>query len=350
MLPGLGDTKKKLQLSVGWRIAEAERSYFDSRINHDFTRLWQPSARLSVMDVTARYQVNKRVSVLASLPIVFNKFSMLYPPLGSNIGKPTAATATGVGDLLLFGQTWLLNSDEHPFHNIAVGAGIKIPTGNWHAKDFLPDETGRNFQKRTVYPPAIMPGDGGVGVLVGAQGYRNLRNTLPIIHGGTIYGSANYLINARDTNGAPSMVQSLGVPLNSFFRTRLQNSVTDSYNIQTGIAVKIPMTRQNKLLKNARFRVQGNWEGVPTSDFIGQSLGFRQPGYTFSVGPGITMAYKNDYVSVDMPFVFARHVNPNESVLPGLPLRNGRAAPVNFNRQMGLIAPFSIVVRYARAF
>lgn len=349
MVPGLGDTNKRFQLSVGWRIASADHSYRNSRLNHDFTTLWDPHERLSVMDVTGMYKVNKRFSLLATMPIVFNKFSMLYPPLGPGKGNHTNQSIEGIGDVTLLGQGWLLDSARHPFNNVALGVGLKLPTGSWNAHSFLPDETGRNFRNRTAYPPAIMPGDGGVGVLVSAQGFRRLRNTLPIIHGGTVYGSASYLINARDTNGTPSMVPSLGVPLNPFFFSRLTNSVTDSYNMQVGMAIRIPKAKKGSMLDNTRFRTSINWEGLPARDFIGRHNGFRQPGYTFSVGPGVTIARKNDYLSVDVPIVFWRHINPNATLLPGLPV-NGQPAGVNFNRQMGLIAPVSVVVRYARAF
>lgn len=348
MMPGLGSTNKKFQLSVGWRYAQADKSYFDRRLNHDFTRLWDPYERLSIMDVTGQYNLSRRFTLMATLPIVFNKFSMLYPPRGPGLGKHTASNIRGFGDLSLLGQAWLLDSQKHQFNNVAIGVGIKIPTGNWNAKAFLPNETGVGFASRSAYPPAIMPGDGGVGLLLSTQAFRQLRNTLPVIHGGTVYASASYLINARDTNGTPSMVQSLGVPLNPLFATRLTNSVTDSYNIQTGMAIKIPYFSKHAYLKNTRFRTALNWEGVPSYDFIGKHNGFRQPGYAFSVAPGLTWAHKNDYFSIDLPIVFARHINPNASLLPGLPVR-GRAAPVGFNRQMGLVAPLSVVVRYARS-
>jgi hypothetical protein len=349
MLPGLGDSKSKFQVSLGWRISSADHSYRNNRLNHDFTTLWDPHERLSVLDVTAQYKINKRFNLTANLPVVFNKFSMLYPPTGPGKGKHTNQSIEGIGDVTLLGQGWLLNSEHHPFNNIALGVGIKIPTGNWNAHSFLPDETGKNFHRRTAYPPAIMPGDGGVGLLVSTQAFRQLRNTLPIIHGGTVYGAASYLVNARDTNGTPSMVSSLGVPVNPFFFSRLTNSVTDSYNAQVGIAVRIPKAGPTSPLRNARFRTSINWEGLPPFDLIGGSRGFRQPGYTWSVAPGFVFSTKRDVLSIDVPIVFIRHIDPNATLLPGLPLANGAAAPVNFNRQMGLVAPLSVVVRYARA-
>lgn len=353
-MPGLGSNSKgKFQLSVGWRQAKASRSYFNSRLNHDFTALWLPHERLSLMDITARYQLRPRLSIMASLPLVFNRFSMLYPPQGIGRGLRYDSTPCGIGDLQLYSESWLLNSKDHPFHNLALGLGIKIPTGNWNYKSLLPDETGRNFARRSVYPPAIMPGDGGTAILVGFQAFRLLRNQLPLIHGGTVYASGNYMINPRNTNNTPSMVSSLGVPVNAFFANRLVNSVADSYNAMVGIALRVPGTWQHKDLKGMRFRIEGHCEGLNSKDLIGGNSGFRQPGYTLSLSPGFTFARKNDTVMVDVPIVFNRHINPGATVLPGPGInQNGTLvpAPINFNRQMGLVAPLSISVRYIRSF
>lgn len=354
MVPGLGSTGKgKFQISVGWRQLNASKSYFNSRLNHDFTALWLPHERLSAMDVTARYQINSRLALSASLPIVFNRFSMLYPPSGKGLGNRYDSTPRGIGDLALYGESWLLNAKEHPYHNIALGVGIKIPSGRWNYKDLLPDERGSNFLLRSVYPPAILPGDGGTGIIVGFQGWRLLRNELPIIHGATVYSSGSYLVNPRGTNGTPSMVSSLGVPLNGFFAGRLVNSVPDSYNCKLGIALKVPGTWQYKNLKTLRFRIEGNLEGVNTRDLIGPNDGFRQPGYTLSAGPGFTFSHGKDSIMLDIPIVFNRHINPGKTLLPGPgQVVGGRLIPSapNFNRQMGLVAPFAINLRYVRSF
>lgn len=354
MVPGLGATGKgKFQLSVGWRQATASRSYYNSRLNHDFTALWLPHERLSVLDLTGRYQFHPRFSLTTSLPIVFNRFSMLYPPQGKGRGLRYDTTPRGIGDLTLYSEGWLLDSKKHPFHNVALGIGIKIPTGNWNYKALLPDEAGGNFGKRSIYPPAIMPGDGGTGIIVGFQGWRLLRNDLPVVHGATVYASGSYLINPRNTNGTPSIVSSLGVPVNAFFANRLVNSVADSYNAKVGIALKVPGTWKYKDLKGMRFRIEGNCEGLNSRDLFGRNDGFRQPGYTLSAGPGFTMSRGRDTVLVDLPIVFNRHINPGATVLPGPGVRRGGLllpAPINFNRQMGLVAPLAVSVRYIRSF
>jgi hypothetical protein len=319
------------------------------------------------MDVSARYQANSRLSFIATLPIVFNSFSMIYPPDGVGNGLRYDSHPEGIGDLSLYGESWLLNGKKHPFHNVAVGCGLKIPTGNWNYKSMLPDLTGNNFAVRSVYPPSIMPGDGGFGIIVGYQGYRLLRNELPIIHGATVYSSGSYMITPQDTNTTPSMAVSLGVPLNASFANRMVNSIADSYSARVGIAIKIPGTWDKKNLKGLRFRIEGNSEGIMTRDLFGRSDGFRQPGYVMSVGPGLTYARGRDLFMVDVPIVFNRHINPTPNNLPdpGVPVDgnppqltylNGPqnagqvGAPTNFGNNIGLVPRVSLSLRYVRAF
>jgi hypothetical protein len=348
-VPGLGATSGRFQLSAGWRIAKARTSYFDSRINHDFTRLWQPRERLSILDVTGRYTINKRLSIIGALPVVFNRFSTLLPPLGNGIGERHGWSPTGVGDTTLFAQCSLLNQQSNPFQNVSVGLGMKIPTGSWNLHATIPDETGRNPRRRSMYPPAILPGDGGVGILAGYDMWKILRAPNEL-RGLTVFSSAIYLINARNTNGTPSMVQSLGVPLSPIFLGRLTNSVTDSYSMTAGASMRLPGTWNKPHLKGLRPRVAWHWEGTPTYDLIGGSGGFRQPGCSMSFAPGLTYASGKNFLFAEVPIVFWRHISTGATALPGLPTATGAPARFNPNRQMGLVAPVSVAVRYVRSF
>jgi hypothetical protein len=232
---GLGATGGgRLQISYGWRQANADTSYFGSHINHSFTERWQ---RLSIMDVTARYRVSPRVSIAVTLPIVDNKFSLLLPPEGPQ-GIRHNIIANGIGDVSVFAQSWLFKPKEHPFANIALGIGIKAPTGRFNVQTRLPNENGLGYMTRTAFPPSIMPGDGGTGIIFGAEGFKNIRKPL-YLRGQTIFAAASYLVNPRDTNGTASINQSLGSPLAPNFANSLYNSVTDSYNIQAGASIKL---------------------------------------------------------------------------------------------------------------
>lgn len=352
-MPGIGTHGGKYQLSVGWRYLNANRSYFDSRVNKDFTRLWKPTERLSVMDVSAGYSITKRTSIQASLPIVFNDFSMLYPPKGAGQGERKTQPVRGVGDLSIFSQTWLLDGKKHPFENVAIGAGLKFPTGNFKYQGLLPDETGQNFHNRPVYPPAVMPGDGGLGVLVGYQAYKSFLQPR-FLTNFSVFTSGNYLINPRNQNGTPSIVSSLGVPLTPNFANVLTNSVADTYALQWGVNWRPPGVWDKPRLKGFRLRCVGNLEGLAARDLIGGNSGFRQSGYVLTVGPGLVWAKGKDILLIDVPIVFNQHINPSQSLLPGLPGPpiNGIPTPgkINFRRQLGMVAPVSLSMRYIRTF
>lgn len=276
---------------------------------------------------------------------------MLFPPLGPGNGYRHGWDARGIGDVTLFGQSWLLDSKKHPFHNVALGVGMKLPTGNWNAKALIPNETGLFPTRRAVYPAAIQPGDGGVGMLVGFDSYKVLMHPLWLANT-TLFASGSYLINPRNTNGIPSMITNLGVPLTPNFANSLSTSVADAYTMQVGVSIRLPGTWDKPNLKGLRLRVVGRCEGVTDRDLIGGNKGFRQPGYAMSVGPGIAYARGRDLWLVEVPIVFNQHINPGATLLPGLP-RNTPTGPqpgnINFQRQMGLVAPLSISLRYVRS-
>src|SRR5208282_2457096 len=104
-------------VSTGWRYARANQDYYHSHVNEKFDNNWKPRERLSILDVNAQYIFSPRLSVQASLPIVFNQYSQLFPPLGQGNGQRSFQNAQGIGDLSLFANYWLLKRKQHPLHN-----------------------------------------------------------------------------------------------------------------------------------------------------------------------------------------------------------------------------------------
>ncbi|PWU03434.1 MAG: hypothetical protein C5B53_00495 [Candidatus Melainabacteria bacterium] len=338
-------------MSVGWRAARSTTGYFHSRVNRNFNNLWQPKERLSIMDVSARYIFSPRFSLEASLPIVFNQWSQLFPILGSPLGRRANLNANGLGDLSLYANTWLLKRKQHPLHNFALGIGIKVPTGNWFTKDTYPNLQGTISSNRTVFPPAIMPGDGGTGLLVGFNAYKILAHP-DRFRGTTFFADGLYLVNPRDTNGAPSVVALSQVPIPAQLQNRLVNSVPDTWTATVGVSMPLPNTIENERLRGLRVNLTGRGEGISEHDLIGRSNGFRQPGYALAVGPGFSYAYKHSLWTVEVPIIFARTIIPTPNLVPGLPtIVNGRPT-ANFSptRNMGLVAPVALLVRYTRTF
>ena len=84
--------------------------------------------------------------------------------------KEHAQSASGIGDISVQGEAWLFEPRSHERGNIAIGLGLKAPTGS-HTKrsqfflangpvDFPADQT-------------IQPGDGGWAILTQLQAFRN---------------------------------------------------------------------------------------------------------------------------------------------------------------------------------
>ncbi len=348
MIPGLGSGSGKFQLSLGWRASRANRSYNGYDYNETFTNSWKPYLRQSVLDVTARYNANRRVAIVGSMPIVMNNFSMLFPPKGQAAVMRDGWNISGIGDLALIAQTSLLDPKDHPYGNCIVGLGIKIPTGNWDERRVIPNLNGTNFASRAVYPAAVMPGDGGTGIIATVDAFKTFRKNR-FLRGKTVFVGGSYLVNPRNTNGTSSIVGSSGVPLTPNFLDQLTNSVADAYSVQAGLTMKVPGTWQRPRLKNLRVRAVGRFEGVRAHDLIGPAGGYRQPGYAMSVGPGLTYSSGKDLFMVDVPIVFSQYINAQRSAVPG-PTSGPGPAPFNPERNLGLVAPMSISLRYIRSF
>ncbi|MBV8817381.1 MAG: hypothetical protein JO022_03425, partial [Acidobacteriaceae bacterium] len=42
------------------------------------------------------------------------------------------------------------------------------------------------------------------------------------------------------------------------------------------------------------------WEGVPAKDLLGDSLGFRRPGYALSLAPGLEYVHKRNVITMQV--------------------------------------------------
>jgi hypothetical protein len=116
----------------------------------------------------------------------------------------------------------------------------------------------------------------------------------------TLFGSGSYLINPRDTNGTPSIVAGLGFSIPGLD----VNSVPDQYLVRAGVS--FPLLKQ-RLSASVAFRM----EGVPRYDLIGDSHGWRRPGYETFAEPGLTYNFGTSSISVYVPIGLVRNREPN---------------------------------------
>ena len=243
---------------------------------------------VDLWDVSATYAVTKRISLTLELPIQYGSRTNSAEHDGVHVHTMRAA---GIGDMRLSANFWLLNTDKHPDQNISLGLGVKAPTGDDAASDYSFRPTGPELRP---VDPAIQPGDGGWGIILSGNAFAKVyRNTFAYING-------FYLINPRETNGVHTVNFDVP-PFTHGDKGLMFDSVPDQSMVRGGLAAAIwPKIGLSGSL-GAR------WEGIPSHDLIGGSDGWRLPGYSVSIEPGISISHGKEYLSVTAPVAVYRY-------------------------------------------
>jgi hypothetical protein len=249
-------------------------------------------------DVAVSYTFNHRLTITADLPYVYGERTSREEHLGMDPSNPQHTTrAHGIGDLRITADWWLFDPKEHKKGNIALGIGIKAPTGSDDEEDDFVQPGG--VVERPV-DVAIQPGDGGWGIILQGQAFQEIVPRL------AAYANAFYLVNPREVNGT-----------RSFSDTTINNddvnSVPDQYLGRAGLNYVVwPKAGLSVSLG-------GRIEGIPVNDLIGADEGFRRPGYVISVEPGVNWMYQNHNLSVTVPVAVEinRQRSETDQRLPG---------------------------------
>ena len=244
------------------------------------------------IDTTIAYGISKRTSVSLTLPFVSSQRSSLYEHGAKDAAgnrERHEMSASGLADVRLTTTTWLFDPEAHHSGNIALGIGVKAPTGDSEAKDikYKNSATLGNYTVMDFVDQSIQPGDGGWGFIVEAQGFQKLFNNA------AAYMQMSYLISPKEMNGAYSLT---GTP-----QVKRFHSVPDSYLLRAGLSYSVWPS------KGLSLSLGGRMEGVPVEDLIGGSLGFRRPGYAVSIEPGVNWAYKKLSFNLTVPIAVERN-------------------------------------------
>ncbi|WP_198513434.1 transporter [Confluentibacter lentus] len=238
------------------------------------------------VDIVFNYAISDRLYATVLLPFASHVRSSMYehggnPPNG--LGERHITRSSGLSDMRLGLGYWLFKHDKRGY-NFALGAGIKLPTGDYSYMDtFYNQGPNRDQDIESVVDQSIQLGDGGVGFNLDFQGYYMLS------HSFTLTTSLFYLFNPEVTNG----VLARGSTTNEF-------SVPDQFAVQLG-------TLYSPNIKGVNFYLGGRIEGVPSSDLIGSSEGYRRPGYAISVDPGISYNTNNLSLNLNVPIALERN-------------------------------------------
>lgn len=272
--------------------------------------------RVSTVDITISYGITSRWNANLTLPFLFAERSSVFEHTD---GRRHSMYANGLGDLRFVSDYWLLDPHRHMDGNISVGVGFKAPTGDDHATD-----TSYRSDGRVTRPvdQSIQPGDGGWGLVLQLQAYQK------VYAGLFAYVQGFYLIAPQEKNDTQTVMADMQ-PIN----VATYNSIPDQYFGRAGLSYLLSPDYGIRVSLGSRI------EGVPVYDLVGDSLGFRQPGYTVSVEPGLSWNGKKNSLSILAPVAAYR-------------IRERSAAEIARGRPGGdaSFADYSILVSFTHHF
>jgi len=273
--------KGEWQLSLAHRWFKSDRHFIDdSEQEHRQEEGSEVINDVHTIDLSATYGVTKRLSLTFTLPFVSARRSSLYEHDRTN---RHTMSAHGLGDVRLLGTLWLFSPEKYTNGNVALGFGVKMPTGDYEATDYRHLSTGKELR---YVDNSIQPGDGGWGLILEFQAFQK------IFERTYLYANGTYLMQPQNTN-------------------QIGNSIWDSYTARIG-ATYVIWPKHNLSLS-----LGGRIEGVPPTDAIGDSEGRRRPGYVISVEPGIAWSYKKFSMIVTAPVSAYRYRQNNYLGRPG---------------------------------
>lgn len=235
-------------------------------------------------ELTVAHGLTRRVSMSFSLPVIHATRSSLYE---HGAGGRYTTKAFGVGDVRVGALTWLLDPEKHTEENIFIGLGLKLPTGERDAEDVF--YTAAGPQKRPV-EQSIQLGDGGLGITFDLGGFARVAPRT------FAYLSGSYLSNPDNLNGVRTFRETLSPAL----ANESIMSVADQFLVRAGLTYALWPS------KGVNVSLGWRWEGVPVRDLIGSSTGFRRPGFTGGIEPGVSWTFGKNTLSASAAVAIAR--------------------------------------------
>lgn len=293
---------------MGYRNVYANQYFLNAHVFTEENRLQQPTRLWNTLDLTGTYQLTRRVNLQATLPLQWNQASFLEPFTDGPVAQTfrQRLSTSGVGDIVLMERTWLFDPDKVKRGNVLLGVGLKLPTGNYRGGNRWTGG-GPGLWNNKPAPLTIMIGDGGVDVLAEILAYRVVKYP---VRRTNLFATGSYLITPRGTTGIPSQNFLIGPPISTSPLTQnsLVNTVPDIYSLRAGMIVPSPF-KDNKYLNPFSGLVAYRWDGSPQRDFIGNSNGFRQPGFFMAVELGLFYQKNRHLLQASSPISFLRYAS-----------------------------------------
>ncbi len=275
------------QTTMAYRWLNGDEGFVGDQVDPTYKSTIGAQININSFDVQATYAFTKRFSMSLTLPIVHGSVSSFRDHENDGIHRHTMRAA-GVGDFRVTGNLWLLDPDRHRDGNVSVSVGVKTPSGASEARDTAYRPTGA-----VVIPVdiAIQPGDSGWGLVVESVAYAKISSRL------YSYGAGFYMFNPREQNDAVTTV-----PVYGQYRNL---SVPDQYLVRAGL--NFAAAPEHGLSVSLGGRI----DGIPERDVIGGSGGFRRPGLTAYIEPGLSFTRRTNTFSVFTPVAAYRNRERN---------------------------------------
>lgn len=315
------------QMNVGYRWLNSDRHYTGSHENKERQEEGSQVINKShFVDVALSYAFSPRFSASFTIPFVLHDRSQVVRSNDTTrtILQRYHTQSSGIGDVRLEGNAWIIDPASHPKGNILLGIGVDMPTGEKDAKDtFQVFRNGQIVAEERTVDQSIQPGDGGWGLALSLYGYQQIVPRLNAFVNGV------YTITPQEKNGVPTYRS------NPF---EAEMSIADTYMGRAGFEYVV-WPKHGVTLSLA-----GRIEGVPVYDAIGGSEGFRRPGFAVSVEPGIMASYKSWSFGLYAPVALYR--NRERSV----PDKQQTAATGTFRHGDAAFADYLIMFNLTKRF
>ncbi len=278
-----GDAEQPWDLSVSYRWFQSDRHFVG------ITEQKQRQAsgdqvinRSNFTDLTLERAISPRYDLSVTIPYVSHDRSQVVKNSSGVILDRFHTQAVGLADISVIGNAWVFNP-VNARGNIQVGLGLSLPTGKDNVSDTFETfdkASGKIVAVQHPVDQSIQPGSGGYGIILSLYGYRELGA------GFTGFLSGSYTITPQDTNGTVTSNGLLSIP--------------DTYLGRIGFEYTHP--ELHGLTLSLGWRV----EGVSVFDVVGHSNGFRRPGYSSDIEPGIIYSYKGWTARFYIPYAVQR--------------------------------------------
>jgi len=260
------------------------------------------------IDLSISYGISDRFQVNLVIPYVHNERSQVLatkkdPATGQTLeGTRYSVYAQGLADIRMSANYWVFDPATHQNGNLMVGLGVKLNTGSHSKTDdaiALDPTTKQVITQNQTMDQAIQPGDGGIGISVEMQGFKQIYKRI------YAFGTGYYLFNPRESNGtfksAPTVVKDAnGNVLGTLTGYNVYAS-PDQYFVRAGFMTAVGKNR------NVTLSAAGRFEGIPAYDAFGGQVAYRRPGYVVAVEPGVSYRNGKHSVSLFVPFNLVRN-------------------------------------------